>query len=515
MSSHPSFPARDKRGWLDRGLPVLLLIAGIAGSIPVVRSLHVGDLNWCYPYLSSDSFDWIHDGLHWAGLPVLPSFRPPGLPLVIALLYRVRLLFWLPALNVAVLGASALLLFVLLRERFSPAVSALAAWGLFTNGFLQDFVRWVSAEIWTIPFLILASFLFHRAGSEPRAYVGFGLALGIGFLFHYAALPAGVGFAALVLLVRRADLRQRELWTGAFVAAIPPAIWLAARWRYRRLHPDADPHWIEELVRFVPENVPFFLFTGLALLGLVVLPLYAAGVARLLRRPGGEERLIRESIVPPLASLGLFFGLLYDWVDKRFLIYLFPFAVGFLALGLEGLLAWGRSGPGRRLLGTGYLLAALAWNQIAYPPYGIGLLALTPRDFLEASVRVDERWKTVLSLANARITRLHPRFRDAFRGGLFDFGLRPPDCALGDDAYRSLADLKQHLDARLAPGAPVGMERLPGWPENEWVGRRRMSNFLGRPVLPPEQTPCRVTPAAAASPGKAFEAGPYAVRCRD
>ncbi len=60
---------------LDRFLPLLLLLAGVFGTIPVVRSLIVADLNWCYSYLASDSYDWINNGLYWAGAPLMPTAR--------------------------------------------------------------------------------------------------------------------------------------------------------------------------------------------------------------------------------------------------------------------------------------------------------------------------------------------------------------------------------------------------------------------------------------------------------
>ncbi|MFI5180429.1 MAG: hypothetical protein ACHQPI_03465 [Thermoanaerobaculia bacterium] len=515
MEIRSSFPDRDNRGLLDRRLPGLLLLAGLVGTIPFVRSLYVPDLNWCYPYLASDAYDWINNGLYWAGLPVLPSFRPPGLPLVITLLYRLELLSWLPILNVLVLGATALLLFCLLRARFSPAVSALTAWVFYSNGFVQDFVRWIFAEIWAIPFLILAAILFRRAEARPLSYVGFGLAVGISFLFHYAALPAGIGFAVAIILTRRQDLKRRQLWIGAALAAIPPAIWLAVRWRYARLHPGAPAHGVEALLRFVPENVPFFLFAGLALLGIGVLPLYAAGVLSCLGRSKDEERLLRGLFVPVLAMLGLFFGFFYDWTDKRFLLYLFPFVLGFFALGVERLLAWGRKSRGPRIVAAGYLLFALAWNQIAYPPYGIGFLALTPRDFLEASSENNVKGKTTLFLVGARVLRVHVRIRDAFRGGLFDFSLLPSGCSLEGPAYSRLPELKWRLDALLVPGAPVGMERLPGWPPDNWGSLNRMSNILGRPVILPSLAPCRIAPGPVAGLREAFAVGPYSVDCRE
>ena len=80
----------------ERLPPLLLAVFATLGALPVVRSLIVADLNWCYPYMTADSYDWISNGLFWSGKPILPSLRPPGLPLVIAGLSKVGLLSLLP-----------------------------------------------------------------------------------------------------------------------------------------------------------------------------------------------------------------------------------------------------------------------------------------------------------------------------------------------------------------------------------------------------------------------------------
>ncbi|HQR67732.1 MAG TPA: glycosyltransferase family 39 protein, partial [Thermoanaerobaculia bacterium] len=509
MITRLSHPDREGRGVLDRYLPALLTVAGVAGAIPVLRSLPVPDLNWCYPYLSSDSYDWINNGLFWAGAPLSPTFRPPGLPLVMAGLYRLGALGWLPVLNVVLLGVTALLLHRLLGERFRPAVAALSAWVFFANGYAQDFSRWVMAEVWAVFCLVLATLFFVRAGGRPRTYVPFGLALGAGFLFHYGAVPAGIGFAGSVLLGRREHLRRLELWGGALAAAGLPAGWLAFRWRYALLHPDAPRHSVEALFRFVPQNLRFYAFGALALLGLLVLPLYVAGALRCLERAGREESLLRTVFTPVLAALGLFFGLLYNWTDKRFLLYLFPFALGFFALGVEGLLAWGRRTPALRVVGGAYLLAALAWNQIAYPPYGIQFLALTPRDFLQASATQDAAQNTSLHLSGARVVRLHQTLPGAFAGGLFDFRLRRTPCALDAPDYASLAELRRGLDGALGRGAPVSLEKVPWWPLDSWAGANRLSNQLLRPLLWLDVAPCRTSAAPAPAPRQNLAAGPH------
>lgn len=516
MSEDSPFPApgRGPGAALDKRLPGFLVLAGLVGTFPVVRSLPVPDLNWCYRFLANDSYDWINNGLYWAGASLKPSFRPPGLPIVIASLVRLGALSWLPVLNFVLLGATAVLLYRLLCERFRPSVAALSVWVFYANGFVQDFARWILAEVWAVLFLVLAALLFVRAGSRPKSYVPFGLALGVSFLFHYGAFPAGLGFAAAVLLARRAHLREPGLWAGVAAGSLLPASWLAFRWlNLPRDHPGLG-HGVEALVRFAPQNLRFYAFGSLALIGLLVLPIYVAGALRCLDRSGREERLLRSVFAPVLAALGLFFGLFYDWADKRFLLYLFPFALGFFALGVERLFEWGRRTPALRVVSGAYLIAALAWNQITYPPYGIQFLAVTPRDFLEALLMQDARSKTTLDLAGARLVRVHRSVPGGFAGGLFDFRLRPPVCALDAPDYVSLLELRQRLDAVLGPGVPVSLETLPSWPFDIWTASNRMSNVLLRPVLWIDIAPCRISAGPLPDRREILAVGPYRVGCR-
>ena len=105
----------------------VLMFLGVAGTLPVLRSLFVADLNWCYPYLSPDSYDWIANGLYLAGEKVASSWRPPGLPLLIAALFKLGLLSWLPVANILVLGLTTAALYLLLRERHGTWISACAS----------------------------------------------------------------------------------------------------------------------------------------------------------------------------------------------------------------------------------------------------------------------------------------------------------------------------------------------------------------------------------------------------
>lgn len=500
---------------LDRYLPPFLLLAAILGTIPVVRSLYVPDLNWCYPYLSADSYDWINNGLYWAGAPVRPSFRPPGLPLVIALLVRLDLLSWLPALAFAALGLTALVLYLLLREAFSPSVAAVSAWVFYANDFSQDLAKYVLADVWVTPFLVLAALLFYRGERRPALYIPFGLILGTGFLFHYAAAPAAAGFAIGVIIGRRPDLRHRSLWIGAALGSAIVATWMVARWLQYRRHPEVEGHGVEAILGWAPGNLYFYLLTGTALLGLALLPLYAAGFLRFAgeQPPGGLS--FRLSVLSPLTGLAIFFGFFYDWTDKRLLFYPFPFIVAALAAGIDAVLRYSRRTAFLRLVKVAYLIGAIGWNQIHYPSYGLQYIAITPQEFLKANSSEGAKGKTTLRLDGASVVRLHERPWDAFRWGLFDAAVPAVDCKLGDPAYASFAALRIALEDRLGRGKAVGLEGgLPGWPADYWSSVNRASNALLRPVVRPDLAECMITGREVAGAKTLVTAGPYVVVCR-
>jgi 4-amino-4-deoxy-L-arabinose transferase-like glycosyltransferase len=491
--------------------PLALAMLAALGTTPVLRSLLVPDVNWCYPYMSPDSYDWINNGLSWAGAPVAPTLRPPGFPLVIAALWKLGLLSFLPVANFLFLGLSTAALYLLLRERHDAWIAAAACWFYFANGYVQDFTRYLMAETYAVPFLILAALAFVRAARAPRAWILFGLSLGTCVLFSYAAAPAAAGFGASFLAVSRADLRRKEPWAGAAAAAAFAGGWFAFRRAFYVAHPAWAHHGVEALLRPSFSNVPFYAFDALALLGVVPLALYAGGALRF--GGGGMPARYRAAVLGPLAALSLFFVFLYDWADKRFLLYVLPFLVCVLAEGLGLLREIAHRGRMQAAGAGAFLLVALLWNQIRYPSYGIDVLALTPVHFLQARTVLTDAQKTEFRFDAMRVVRPYARVLGAFSHALFDPRRVEVPCALSSPAYTCLPALGKEADRVLPAGKPLGLLTPRGWPHDAYASRQRLANAILRPVVVPGEAEVALAGIEAVPAGLDVARPPFVASC--
>lgn len=449
--------------------------------------------------MGPDSWDWLADGLYWDGVPLPSTHRPPGLPLIIALLHRLSAMPLLPYLNFAMLGLAAALLHRLVRLRHSGLVAALAVLLFVSNGSLFGYTRYVMGEIWTLPFLLGAALAFVRAASEPRSYLTCALLLSLSFLFHYAGAIVGVGFILAVLVHRRSALATRWPWL-ALLAALPlPAIWLVARALHNRS--SRNIHVIERLIQPSFDNVWYYAVVATALLGLAVIPLYLAGLSRLLLVRALRVSPWSQAVLFPLVSLTLFFTLVYHWADKRFLYYLFPFAVAVAAEGLALLSEYARGGR-LRAAGAGALLALmLVWNRIPYPDATHRLLALSPTLFVDVTREwPGSRLETEAAGSVARFTA----------DGFFAYE-RPAGGCLQAEERAATPALRAGLAALLAPAEPVALQSATADPGAAWSERRHFAVALERPVVKPDEARFAVRLAGLSGPPPVASYGPFAL----
>lgn len=488
-------PATSSKSDLAALAILTLAVAGVLGVLP---SLATPDLNWCYPYMAPDSWDWLANGIFWSGAPIAASFRPPGLPLVLALLHRLQLLPLVPYLNFALLGLTALLLHRLIRLKHTPLVAALATLLFVSNGSLFGYTRYLMAEVWTLPFLVGAAIAFIRAEQRPRLYLLCAALLSLSFLFHYAGAVVGAGLALAMLLHRRSLFATPWPWLALAVGAPLPAAWLLIRALHNRS--SENVHVIVDLVRPSMANLWYYAVVAVALAGLAALPVYIAGFVRLVPRKGRPSSPWAQGVLFPLVTLALFFTLAYSWADKRFLYYLFPFAVAVAAEGIALVVVFAGGGRLKAALATLFLAVALLWNRIPYPATSHTLLALSPRDF----------WDAAQGLSTAKLRSVSDAWSLSLfaTDGFLSFQRRRATCASPRE-FAAQGALRSLVDARLDRGEPIALAGRGGDSTSYWTDTNRLTIALERPVVKPDRTRLLVRWLQAPDPRALPTIGPW------
>jgi hypothetical protein len=360
------------------------------------RLLVYPDLVQCYPFLGGDTADWLANGLHWAGMPVRYSVRPPLLPLLMAGLLRLGAMELLPLLLVLTTHITALTGFVALRRR-APTWVAAAVVGalLFNHAGLGESVK-IMADTLASCLLCLGAIAFIASLGQPRLYVGAGLLVGASAITQQAAVLFLPAAAAIVLLRRRHHLRSPWLWGGVVAFALPVTAWLVGKLLSYGTIGDLGPAQWDLLRPHLGSIVPYA-WAATALLGWPGTALVAGGVVLALVHP--DEDSILGMLLAGMVLL--FFVLMYDFFDARFLVYaLWPAAL-LMARSLARL-----PGP------MGPVAAALlaVWSIAPTPAFGADPRVLTltpcPPTYLLVETRAESSGARVVLPGTARVERL-------------------------------------------------------------------------------------------------------------
>lgn len=340
------------------------------------------DLLFRYPFPGGDGYDWIANGLAWAGEATRFSGRPPLLPLLIALLYRLGALALLPVLLLGMLGLLAgacAAVAVPEGERRGQRRLLVALLVLVPATFLRQGLE-VMADVSAAALGAASLALGLRAlrlGRE-RGWLGAGALAGLASLAQPAGLYPLAGLALAVLLRRRALLRSPWLWTGLALALLPtPAAALARFLATGSAENVAFLH--RTLLGFYPEQLAYYGDALPAALGVPLALLLLLGLGACARS------LARDAAPEDLAALGggaavaLFFGVLYGFPAQRFAIYLAPLLAVAFERALEILRTWTRPA-------VVPAAAALALATAALPSGGEHVILVWPLPLVRADL---------------------------------------------------------------------------------------------------------------------------------
>jgi len=363
------------------------------------------DLNITYPFMAPDSYDWIANGLYYEGYDVSYSSRSPALPLIIAVLDRLGILWLMPVMNQMVLLALLLTFHSFCLRRFGRLTSMLLLLILFVNFFLQNFSLYILADIYAMLGIFLASSLYAGAEDDERRYIPASLFLSISFLFQYAAISVAPAFLLHWLLRRR----RIGLRTAA-LTLLPPFVLIGGWMMYNKMvFGSACYSGLRqaELVRPHLTSIFFYLFNIISVLSIPVAALAFWGIAMtaLARERRTMDFLLQNLIL--VTAWVIFWVLCYTWNDRRFVLYLMFFLVPFAGVVLEYLVSRAAAHVPARVVLAVVSIAAVAGSAIPYEcAFSLDRIQITRTIALQCGVIADEvSCNAALDPASLRIVR--------------------------------------------------------------------------------------------------------------
>lgn len=349
------------------------------------------DLNIFYPFLAPDSYDWIANGLHYAGYDVNFTFRPPGLPLIIAGLYKLKALGLLPVLNQLVLFGILLVLFKTTARQFGKAVSIILTIILFFNFFLQNLSLFILADTFALLFLLLGLYFYIEAENDEKKYFLTSIFWSVSFLFQYAVIFIIPGILIHFFIFRK------KIRPMTFSRIALPAFLFVGTWMiYKKIKFGSFLYsGVKqiELLNLHFDSIFFYLLNIVSVLGVMTFALLLFGAIRSTHAKNPKQRNLFFLNFALALSWFVFWVLLYDWNDKRFVAYLLPFLVPFIAVSIKFLLNFFHESNffGKTAVVV-LLLICVAWSAVPYESlFSFDKLKLTNSLTLEFKTIIDQK----------------------------------------------------------------------------------------------------------------------------
>ncbi len=434
------------------------------------------DLNITYPFMAPDSYDWIANGLYYEGYDVSYSSRAPALPLIIAALDRLGILWLMPVMNQMVLLALLLTFYSLCLRRFGRLTSMLLLLILFVNFFLQSFSLYILADIYAMLGILLASSLYAGAEDDERRYIPASLFLSLSYLFQYAAV-----YIAPALLLHWLLKRRRIGLRTAALTLLPPLVLIGGWMIYNKIAFGSACHSAlrqAELFRPHLTSIFFYLFNVVSVLGIPVAALAFLGIAMtaLAREKRTMDFLLQNLIL--VVAWVVFWVLCYTWNDRRFVLYLIFFLVPFAGVALEHLVSRAASHVTARVVLAAVGIAAVAGSAIPYEcAFTFDRVQVTGDIALACRSIVDE------TTCNGNIvpTSLHLTRGGAGFSPLNLNRLRAMRSGVNVGELKALDKIRAELAYRGSPDICVSWDRFDKF---KWyIDKNRYGNYFGKKLM--------------------------------
>jgi len=317
-----------------------LILFGIFGSILILKYFFITNLDndqflYTYKFMSSDSFDWLANGIRLFTNDSI-SFRNPGLPLVINVLYSLNALYLLPLINQFVYILIAVYIYKICKQIVTKKFSLLVTILFLVNYSFNIGANMILADYYAV-LLITASVYYLLI---KKYWLSF-FSLFSSLIFQNAAvvlIPLWIINTFINYRINAIELIRKRDFKAIFVnlilfsfSAIPLVIWFCYRMVMfgNLLYSNVSQI---ELINPHLESILFYFVNSIVLFS----PLVLIIVIYYLFKP---EELLKNRLLGFLfAGLVIniiFWVILYDWNDRRFLVYFFPWIYPLIAYFLS------------------------------------------------------------------------------------------------------------------------------------------------------------------------------------
>ncbi len=332
-SSPPNTEEAVASAWRGPGF-VLLAALALVDVLLLCRHLITPDLIHNYPFMGSDSHDWVANGLFYAGHDVRYTARAPLLPLALAGLHGLSALHLFPLIIQLLSHGTMLGLYRILCLDYPRPLAWIVSLGWMLNGSWQRLSLDVMADVPAACLLAWSVFLWRWQGPEPArgrpGYIGAGLFGGLSAVTQQLALLMPVAVLATVGRFHRRDLRSYRFLLGAALFLAPTMAWKLYKIGLLGMTGNDQGHW--DLLHFHTDSVGHYLYLYVAFVGLPAALAITLGVLSFCRRAPHEPWCAFVLCLQVIVAI--FFVFFYDFNSLRFIVYVFPLSAIFLAEGL-------------------------------------------------------------------------------------------------------------------------------------------------------------------------------------
>lgn len=278
-----------------------------------------------YPYFTSDSLQWFSDALNIFESNDI-AFRNPGLVFLIKILNFFNVTSLLPYINHLVLFILLVTIYKTSRIISKSTIgSFLISLALFANFTVQDFTNYVLADLYAVTFIAVGLYSLIKR----RYYRSMSLFIISMYFQNYAYFLLGilsVFLAAKAYKNPKVALNYLKTYKiGMFlfiIAFIPLALFHVYKFILFK-----NPFYTSvaqfELIKPNVDSCFFYFINTIGLFGILGILVIAFIVFYLLKRRKSADRSVLI-VISYYAITFIFWFVLYDWNDRRFILYLVP-----------------------------------------------------------------------------------------------------------------------------------------------------------------------------------------------